>query len=59
MAVTTHVKSPRALAHTRRWAEPGSKSAALWARAQGVMPGGNTRADPAGSAHPDRGLGVQ
>lgn len=43
MAVTTHVKSPRALAHTRRWAEPGSKSAALWARAQGVMPGGNTR----------------
>src|SRR5256712_2359381 len=43
MAVTTHEKSPRALAHTRRWAEPGSKSAALWARAQGVMPGGNTR----------------
>src|SRR5437899_11710983 len=43
MAVTTHVKSPRALAPTRRGAEPGSKSAALWARAQGVMPGGNTR----------------
>ena len=40
--ITTHVRSPRALAHTRRWAPPGSKSAALWARAQGVMPGGNT-----------------
>jgi glutamate-1-semialdehyde 2,1-aminomutase len=31
------------LGETRRWAAPGSKSAALFARAQGVMPGGNTR----------------
>jgi glutamate-1-semialdehyde 2,1-aminomutase len=36
-------RSPRALGSTRRWAEPGSKSAELFARAQGVMPGGNTR----------------
>jgi len=43
MAVTTHVKSPRALARTGRWAEPGSKSAALFARAQGFLPGGNSR----------------
>jgi glutamate-1-semialdehyde 2,1-aminomutase len=28
---------------TRRWVAPGSKSAELYARAQGVMPGGNTR----------------
>ena len=40
---TTPVKAPQALAETRRWAAPGSKSAALFARAQGVMPGGNTR----------------
>ena len=37
------MRSPQALAETRRWAEPGSRSAALFARAQGVMPGGNTR----------------
>jgi glutamate-1-semialdehyde 2,1-aminomutase len=43
MATTTGVKSPQALAETRRWAQPGSKSAALFAQAQGVMPGGNTR----------------
>jgi glutamate-1-semialdehyde 2,1-aminomutase len=43
MAMTTGVKSPQALAETKRWAAPGSKSAALFARAQGVMPGGNTR----------------
>ena len=43
MTPTTPVKSPQALAETRRWAAPGSKSAALFAQAQGVMPGGNTR----------------
>ena len=43
MATPTSVKSPRPLGETRRWAAPGSKSAALFARAQGVMPGGNTR----------------
>src|SRR5207245_3305491 len=43
MTPTTGVKSPQALAETRRWAAPGSKSAALFAQAQGVMPGGNTR----------------
>src|SRR5262245_18980377 len=43
MAITTRPKSPRALGETRRWLEPGSRSAALWARAQHVMPGGNTR----------------
>jgi glutamate-1-semialdehyde 2,1-aminomutase len=37
------VKSPRPLTHTARWVEPGSKSAALFARAQGVLPGGNSR----------------
>ena len=31
------------LGETRRWAAPASKSADLFARAQGVMPGGNTR----------------
>jgi glutamate-1-semialdehyde aminotransferase len=40
---TTGVKAPQALAETRRWAAPGSRSAALFAQAQGVMPGGNTR----------------
>src|SRR4029434_1265692 len=46
------VRSPRALTHTARWSQPDSKSAALFARAQGVLPGGNsrttahTRADP-------------
>ena len=43
MTPTTPVKSPQALAETRRWAAPGSKSARLFAQAQGVMPGGNTR----------------
>src|SRR5258705_13797351 len=43
MATTTPAKSPQALAETRRWAAPGSKSAALFAQAQGVMPGGNSR----------------
>jgi len=43
MANTRDVKSPRPLAQTGRWAQPGSKSADLFARAQGVMPGGNTR----------------
>src|SRR5499425_1283170 len=43
MAITTRPKSPRALGETRLWLQPGSRSAALWARAQHVMPGGNTR----------------
>src|SRR5262245_1226564 len=43
MAITTRTRSPRALGETRRWLEAGSRSAALWARAQHVMPGGNTR----------------
>jgi glutamate-1-semialdehyde 2,1-aminomutase len=43
MATASRVKSPRALARTARWAEAGSKSAALFARAQGVLPGGNSR----------------
>jgi glutamate-1-semialdehyde 2,1-aminomutase len=43
MTTTTGVKSPQTLGETRRWAEPGSKSAALFAQAQRVMPGGNTR----------------
>ena len=34
---------PRALGQTARWAQPGSRSAELFARAQGVLPGGNTR----------------
>ena len=41
--MASNVKSPRALGRTARWAEPGSKSAALFARAQGVLPGGNSR----------------
>ena len=43
MTPTTGARTPQALGETRRWAEPGSKSAALFAKAQGVMPGGNTR----------------
>src|SRR5262247_2378836 len=43
MPTASRVKSPRAPARTARWAEPGSKSAALFARAQGVLPGGNSR----------------
>src|SRR5687767_11270913 len=41
--MATSVRSPRTLGDTRRWAMPGSKSAELFARAQDVMPGGNTR----------------
>ena len=37
------MRTPRALARTARWAKPGSKSAALFARAQDVLPGGNSR----------------
>ena len=36
-------RSPQPLGRTGRWAEPGSRSAQLFARARGVMPGGNTR----------------
>src|SRR5215813_9760497 len=43
MTAMPQPRSPRPLAQTPRWAAPDSKSAALWARAQGVMPGGNTR----------------
>jgi glutamate-1-semialdehyde 2,1-aminomutase len=39
----TNVRSPRALTRTARWMEADSKSAALFARAQGVLPGGNSR----------------
>ena len=41
--MASRVRSPRAPARTARWAEPGSRSAALFARAQGVLPGGNSR----------------
>ena len=41
--MASHVRSPRAPARTARWAEPGSRSATLFARAQGVLPGGNSR----------------
>jgi glutamate-1-semialdehyde 2,1-aminomutase len=37
------MKPPRPLAETRRWSAPDSKSATLYARARGVLPGGNTR----------------
>jgi len=43
MATISKVRTPRPLARTARWAEPGSKSATLFARAQGVLPGGNSR----------------
>src|SRR5207248_6090950 len=43
MASPTSIRSPRTLGETRRWASPGSRSAALFTRAQSVMPGGNTR----------------
>jgi glutamate-1-semialdehyde 2,1-aminomutase len=43
MATISKVRRPRALARTARWAEPSSKSAELFARAQGVLPGGNSR----------------
>ena len=37
------MKQPRGLAETRRWMAQDSKSAQLFARAQHVLPGGNTR----------------
>src|SRR4029077_20794652 len=43
MATIPNVKTPRPLAGTAKWAEPVSKSVALFARAQGVLPGGNSR----------------
>lgn len=43
MATVSKVETPRPLAMTARWAEPGSKSAALLAHAQGVLPGRNSR----------------
>src|SRR5262245_3974280 len=43
MATDTPVRSPQTPAVTRRWTSPDSKSAALFAQAQGVMPGGNSR----------------
>lgn len=43
MSAPSPVRSPRPLGRTTRWAEPGSTSAQLFARAQGLMPGGNTR----------------
>jgi glutamate-1-semialdehyde 2,1-aminomutase len=43
MATIMPRRSPRPLGETRRWAEPGSRSAELFERAQRVMPGGNTR----------------
>src|SRR5215467_9490418 len=43
MATISKTRTPRAPARTARWTEPGSKSAALFARAQSVMPGGNSR----------------
>jgi glutamate-1-semialdehyde 2,1-aminomutase len=52
MATTPSAKSPRPLAHTARWTEPGSKSAALFARAQGVLPGGNSRTTVYMAPHP-------
>jgi len=41
--MASNVRSPRALTRTARWAQADSKSAALFARAQGVLPGGNSR----------------
>lgn len=41
--MTTPSRAPRPLGHTARWAAPDSRSARLFARAQGVLPGGNTR----------------
>jgi glutamate-1-semialdehyde 2,1-aminomutase len=43
MSAPSSPKSPQPLGRTGRWAEPGSRSAQLFARARGVMPGGNTR----------------
>jgi glutamate-1-semialdehyde 2,1-aminomutase len=37
------MKRPRGLAETKRWMEADSKSARLFARAQDVLPGGNSR----------------
>ena len=52
--MATHVKPPRALARASRWAEPGSKSAALFARSQGVLPGGNSRTTVYMAPYPTR-----
>src|ERR1051326_1154164 len=41
--MASNVRSPRVLTRTNRWVQPGSRSAALFARAQGVLPGGNSR----------------
>src|SRR5512132_3750259 len=41
--MASNVRSPRALTRTARWVQADSKSAALFARAQGVLPGGNSR----------------
>jgi glutamate-1-semialdehyde 2,1-aminomutase len=54
------VRRPAGLGDTRRWAAPGSRAAALFARAQGVLPGGNTRTTVHMAPHPpyaDRGEG--
>src|SRR5512147_1149859 len=41
--MTTPSRAPRPLGHTARWAAADSTSARLFARAQGVLPGGNSR----------------
>src|SRR3989475_8535349 len=41
--MASNVRSPRALTRTARWTQAASRSAALFARAQGVLPGGNSR----------------
>src|SRR3989441_3096045 len=41
--MASNVRSPRALTRTARWTQADSRSAALFARAQGVLPGGNSR----------------
>src|SRR2546421_2356720 len=43
VGMASNVRSPRVLTSTARWAHADSKSAALFARAQGVLPGGNSR----------------
>src|SRR5437867_13328838 len=41
--MASNVRSPRALTRTAGWTQADSRSAALCARAQGVLPGGNSR----------------
>src|SRR5437870_2206528 len=41
--MASNATSPRALTRTARWTQADSRSAALFARAQGVLPGGNSR----------------